>query len=81
MGKSHQKRLQPFRFPKEIRKMIDTTNAIESYNSQLRKVLKGKEAFPNETAVMKWLCFKQMLTTKILDLNNTNEPMYVYNPY
>ena len=30
-----------------------TTNSIESYNSQLRKVLKGKGAFPNEISVMK----------------------------
>ena len=34
--------------------MIDTTNSIESYNSQLRKVLKGKGAFPNEISVMKF---------------------------
>ena len=51
---------QLFNFPKEIRKMIDTTNSIESYNSQLRKVLKGKGAFPNDTAVMK-LIYLQIL--------------------
>ena len=51
---------QLFNFPKEIRKMIDTTNSIESYNSQLRKVLKGKGTFPNDTAVMKLIYLQTM---------------------
>ena len=55
---------QLFKFPKEIRKMIDTTNAIESYNSQLRKVLKGKGAFPNETSVMKLIYLQTIEVTK-----------------
>ena len=55
---------QLFKFPKEIRKMIYTTNAIESYNSQLRKVLKGKGAFPNETSVMKLIYLQTMEATK-----------------
>ena len=55
---------QLFQFPKEIRKMIYTTNAIESYNSQLRKVLKGKGAFPNETSVMKLIYLQTMEVTK-----------------
>ena len=55
---------QLFKFPKEIRKMIYTTNAIESYNSQLRKVLKGKGAFPNETSVMKLIYLQTIEVTK-----------------
>ena len=55
---------QLFKFPKEIRKMIYTTNAIESYNSQLRKVLKNKGAFPNETSVMKLIYLQTMEFTK-----------------
>ena len=55
---------QLFNFPKEIRKMIYTTNAIESYNSQLRKVLKGIGAFPNETSVMKLIYLQTMEVTK-----------------
>lgn len=51
---------QIFSFPQEIRKLIYTTNAIESYNSQLRKVLGGKGAFPNEMAVMKLIYLKSM---------------------
>ena len=44
---------QLFNFPKEIRKIIYTINSIESYNDQVRKVLKGEGAFPNDTAFMK----------------------------
>lgn len=48
--------LEPlFELPQEIRKCIYTTNAIESVNSALRKVTKGKGAFPNEEAVYKVL--------------------------
>ena len=55
---------QLFKFPKEIRKMIYTTNAIESYNSQLRKVLKGKGACPHETSVMKLIYLQTIEVTK-----------------
>ena len=44
-----------FEYPEEIRKIIYTTNPIESLNSALRKVTKGKGAFVNETALMKVL--------------------------
>lgn len=40
-------------FPKEIRKIIYTTNSIESLNSQLRKVTKNKRSFPSDDAVFK----------------------------
>jgi putative transposase len=42
-------------FPLEIRKLIYTTNAIESLNFQLRKVIKTKGAFPTEQAAIKLL--------------------------
>ncbi len=44
--------------------MIYTTNAIESYNSQLRKVLKGKGFFLNETSVMKLIYLQTIEVTK-----------------
>lgn len=48
--------LEPlFELPKEIRKCIYTSNAIESVNSALRKVTRGKGAFPNENSVYKIL--------------------------
>jgi putative transposase len=40
-------------FPPEVRRVIDTTNAIEALNRQLRKALKTKGHFPNEEAARK----------------------------
>jgi putative transposase len=42
-------------FPKEIRRILYTTNIIESVNAQLRKVLRPKGHFPSEDAVLKIL--------------------------
>jgi putative transposase len=42
-------------YPAEIRRILYTTNAIESLNFQLRKVLKPKGHFPTEDAVLKIL--------------------------
>lgn len=48
--------LEPlFELPDEIRKAIYTSNAVESVNSALRKVTKGKGAFPSEESVYKIL--------------------------
>lgn len=44
-----------FKYPVEIRKMMYTTNAIESLNSQYRKVTKGKNIFPTDDSIMKIL--------------------------
>jgi len=44
-----------FAYPPEIRKAIYTTNAVESLNMSLRKVLKNKAAFPSDEAVKKIL--------------------------
>ena len=44
-----------FAYPDDIRRAIYTTNAIESLNHSLRKVLKNKKAFPSEDALMKVL--------------------------
>ena len=42
-----------FDYPMEIRKVIYTTNAIESLNRSLRKVIKTKAVFPDEESVLK----------------------------
>jgi len=42
-------------FPVGVRKIIYTTNAIESLNFQLRKVIKSKGHFPSEDAALKLL--------------------------
>ena len=48
--------LEPlFDLPSEIRKCIYTSNAVESVNSALRKVTRGKGAFPSEASVFKVL--------------------------
>jgi putative transposase len=44
-----------FAFPKDIRKALYTTNAIESINAQLRKVLRNRGHFPTDDAVLKVL--------------------------
>lgn len=42
-----------FDYPQEIRRIIYTTNAIESMNMSLRKIIKNRAAFPNDEAVLK----------------------------
>ncbi len=44
-----------FDFPEEIRKIIYTTNAIESLHMTLRKVTKNRGSFPNQEAAIKLL--------------------------
>jgi putative transposase len=44
-----------FAFPEEVRKVIYTTNAVESLNMTLRKVIKTRGSFPNEEAALKLL--------------------------
>lgn len=44
-----------FDYPPEIRKVLYTTNAIESLNFSLRKLLKTRGAFPNDEAILKVL--------------------------
>lgn len=44
-----------FAYPSEIRRLIYTTNPIEGYNRQLRKVIKSKGAFPSPDAARKLL--------------------------
>lgn len=52
----HWENLTPFfEYPDEIRKVIYTTNAIESLNMSIRKVIKNKRIFPSDDAVLKQL--------------------------
>jgi putative transposase len=51
---NHWNRIIPFfAFPPDIRKAIYTTNAIESMNMTLRKVLRNHRSFPTDESVMK----------------------------
>lgn len=49
-------------FPPEVRKIIYTTNAIESLNYQLRKIIKNRGHFPSDDAVVKllWLAIRDI---------------------
>ena|SRR5947209_14766981 len=49
-----------FAFPAEIRKIIYTTNAIESLNMSLRKIIKTRGSFPNEESALRllWLALR-----------------------
>lgn len=42
-----------YQYPQQLRKIVYTTNPIESLNRQLRKVTKNKSVFPNDTALFK----------------------------
>lgn len=56
-------RFTPFlAFPPELRKIIYTTNAIESLNYQLRKIIKNRGHFPSDDAVIKllWLAIRDI---------------------
>jgi len=53
-----------FRYPEEIRRLIYTTNIIESYHRQLRKVTKSKSVFPTDDALLKMLYLATMDVTR-----------------
>jgi transposase-like protein len=42
-----------FEFPAEVRKVIYTTNAVESLHMSLRKIIKTRGSFPSEEAAVK----------------------------
>ncbi|NJP40983.1 transposase [Oscillospiraceae bacterium HV4-5-C5C] len=52
-----------FKYPEQIRRMIYTTNAIEHFNRQLRKVTKTKSAFVSDDALLKQLYLVTMNIT------------------
>jgi putative transposase len=54
MWRKNWERVIPFfDYPEDIRKVIYTTNAIESLNRSLRKVIKTKGAVPNDASILK----------------------------
>ncbi|SPT39197.1 Transposase and inactivated derivatives [Achromobacter spanius] len=56
-----------FVFPPDIRRVIYTTNAIESLNMQLRKIIKTRGHFPNDEAAIKllWLALRNVLAKSV----------------
>ena len=53
-----------FKYPEEIRRIIYTTNSMESYNRQLRKVTKSKSIFPSDESLLKMLYLATQDITK-----------------
>lgn len=53
-----------FKFPQEVRRLIYTTNTIEGFNRQLRKVTKSKSVFPTDDSLLKMLYLAMMDITK-----------------
>jgi len=49
-----------FKYPEEVRKLIYTTNSIEGFNRQLRKVTKSKSVFPTDDSLLKMLYMAMM---------------------
>jgi putative transposase len=56
MWREHWERVIPFfAFPIEVRKVVYTTNAVESFHMSLRKIIKTRGSFPSEDAAIKLL--------------------------
>ena len=53
-----------FKYPEAVRRLIYTTNAIEGFNRQLRKVTKSKTVFPSDDSLLKMLYLATMDITK-----------------
>ena len=53
-----------FKYPQELRRLIYTTNTIEGFNRQLRKVTKSKSVFPTDDSLLKMLYLAMTDITK-----------------
>ena len=53
-----------FKYPEAVRTLIYTTNAIEGFNRQLRKVTKNKSVFPTDDSLLKMLYLAMIDITK-----------------
>ena len=53
-----------FKYPEAVRRLIYTTNAIEGFNRQLRKVTKSKTVFPSDESLLKMLYLAMIDITK-----------------
>lgn len=75
---AHWENITPFfDYPQEIRKVIYTTNAVESLNASLRKVIKNKRVFPSDDAALKqlYLALENISKKWSMPIQNWNEAM------
>jgi transposase-like protein len=66
-----------FAFPPAVRRVIYTTNAIESLNMQLRKIIKTRGHFPSDEAATKllWLALRNILAGKVASMREWKDAM------
>lgn len=66
-----------FAFPPGVRKVIYTTNAIESLHMQVRKIIKTRGHFPNDDAAIKliWLAIRNINDGKVRSARDWKEAM------
>ena len=66
-----------FDYPADIRKAIYTTNAIESLNRSLRKIIKNRGVFPNDDSLKKlfYLAFKNISKKWTMPIKNWKAAM------
>ena len=57
-----------FKYPQEVRTLIYTTNTIEGYNRQLRKVTKNKSVFSTDDSLLKMLYLATQDIVKVFPL-------------
>jgi putative transposase len=72
-----------FKYPDTIRKLIYTTNAIEGYHRQIRKVTKNKGAFTSDTALLKLVYLatqniQKKWTTSLWNWNQTLSQLTIF---
>ena len=72
-----------FKNPAKIRKLIYTTNSIENFNRQLRKVTKSRTIFPTDDALFKMLYLAMTYATKkwtgnAWDQEQTLDQFFIY---
>ncbi|MBN3783708.1 IS256 family transposase [Burkholderia sp. Ac-20345] len=69
-------------FPPEIRRVVYTTNAIESLNMQLRKIIKTRGHFPNDEAAIKllWLALRNVLAKTVRSAFDWKNDMNASHP-
>ena len=66
-----------FAFPPEVRRVIYTTNALESVHARLRKIIKTRGHFPNDEAATKllWLALRNITATWVRGARTWKEAM------
>ncbi|GAB6120111.1 hypothetical protein JCM30204_12600 [Dysgonomonas termitidis] len=74
-----------FQYPEGIRRMIYTTNTVEGYHRQIRKVTKNKGVFTNDTALEKlvYLAYrniKKKWTMPLLEWSKTAQQLAIIYP-